>query len=351
MIGMNYAWPDGDYKTRDAILKQHEDYTKGLLYFIGHDQRMPEYLRKQMLEWGYPKDEYLNSGHWTKQLYVREARRMLGAYVMTQANCQGKQVVPDGVGMGAYNMDSHNAQRIVVNGMVKKEGDVQLKGIIPYPIAYRSITPKSTECSNLTVPVCLSASHMAYGSIRMEPVFMVLGQSAAVAACQAIDAKTSVQNIDINALQAGLRNNPLADNSAPEILVDNDDATGVAQTKSWKRETTGGYGPSYLVDTTANAEVKFTPLIKKAGLYAIYYYCPKVQHAASSIKINIYNGDTTVQKTISRDAVQVVGQTSGEWVLLDRIQLPAGKQAYISLYNKGADGAIVADAVLFVPVK
>jgi hypothetical protein len=127
MIGENYAYPDGDFKTRAAIIKKHDDYTRGLLYFIGHDPRMPEDLRNQMLEWGYPKDEYLTTNHITTQLYVREARRMLGAYVMTQANCEGKEVVPDGVGMGAYNMDSHNAQRVVVNGIVKNEGDVQLR--------------------------------------------------------------------------------------------------------------------------------------------------------------------------------------------------------------------------------
>ncbi len=124
-------------------------------------------------------------------MYVREARRMVGQYVMTQANCEGKEVVKDGVGMAAYAMDSHNCQRLVVSGMVKNEGDVQIGGFGPYPIAYRCIIPKTEDCKNLLVPVCLSATHIAYGSIRMEPVFMVLGQSAAVAAAMAIDAKRS----------------------------------------------------------------------------------------------------------------------------------------------------------------
>jgi ribulose 1,5-bisphosphate synthetase/thiazole synthase len=246
MIGMNYAYPDGNYATRAAITKAHEVYTKGFLYFIGHDPRMPEHLRNQMLKWGYPKDEYTNNGNFTPQMYVREARRMLGAYVMTEANCLRKEVVEDGVGMGAYNMDSHNAERIVLNGMVKNEGDVQLRGISPYPVAYRSIIPKQKECDNLTVPVCLSASHMAYGSIRMEPVFMVLAQSAAVAASQAIDKKTSVQQIDVKQLQADLKSNPLVDHSTAEILVDNDDAEHITKTGSWRRETIGGYGPSFL---------------------------------------------------------------------------------------------------------
>src|SRR5690606_28688854 len=132
--------------------------------------------------WGYPKDEYVENDHFTPQLYIREGRRMIGEYVMTQHNCQGREVVEDGIGYAAYGMDSHNCQRIVVNGMVKNEGNVEVHGFSPYPVAYRSITPKRSECTNLLVPVCLSASHIAFGSIRMEPVFMVLGQSAGIAA-------------------------------------------------------------------------------------------------------------------------------------------------------------------------
>src|SRR5687767_5816750 len=178
---------------------------------------MPKHLRDEMLRWGYPKDEYTDNGNWSPQMYVREARRMVGHYVMTQANCEGKEVVPDGVGMAAYTMDSHNCQRIVVNGMVKNEGDVQIGGFGPYPIAYRCIIPKTEDCKNLLVPVCLSATHIAYGSIRMEPVFMVLGQSAAVAAAMAIDAKKPVQEVNIAKLQAAIKTNPLANGSTPEI--------------------------------------------------------------------------------------------------------------------------------------
>jgi hypothetical protein len=190
MIGMSWDYPEGSYHQRAAIFKAHKNYVEGFFYFIGHDSRVPENLRKEMLQYGYPKDEYVNSDHFTTQMYVREARRMVGAYVMTQANCEGKKTVDDRIALAAYTMDSHNAERLVVNGMVKNEGDVQIGGFGPYPIAYRSITPKTGECSNLLVPVCLSASHIAYGSIRMEPVFMVLGQSAAVAACLAIDKNT-----------------------------------------------------------------------------------------------------------------------------------------------------------------
>lgn len=204
MIGMNYDYPDGDYAARDRIFQEHLSYTKGWLWFLGHDARVPEHLRNEMLQWGYPKDEYLDTENFTPQLYIREARRMVSGYVMTQHNCQGREVVEDGVGLAAYTMDSHNCQRLVVNGMVKNEGDVQVGGFGPYPVSYRSIVPKKNECTNLVVPVCLSASHIAYGSIRMEPVFMVLGQSAATAACMAIDSNSSIQDVDVKQLQKTL---------------------------------------------------------------------------------------------------------------------------------------------------
>lgn len=354
MIGMNYAYPNADYKTRAAIIKQHEDYTKGLLYFIGHDTRMPGHLRKQMLKWGYPKDEYTNNGNWTPQLYVREARRMVGVYVMTEANCLRKDIVADGIGQAAYTMDSHNAQRLVVNGMVKNEGDVQLKGIKPYPVSFRSITPKATQCSNLLVPVCLSASHMAYGSIRMEPVFMVLAQSAAVASCMAIDAKSPVQQINIKQLQDMLKANPLADHSTPEILIDNEDKEQVSLWGNWKAETNDGYGPSLLtadLNSDNNAWARFTPLIGKAGQYHIYVYFPKIQNATTSTHVNIFDGSIITKKLINKDDIKVVGQTSGEWVSLGISTLPAGKASYVQIaggYSKS--GLLVADAVLLVPV-
>jgi hypothetical protein len=205
MIGMNGDYPNASFAARDKIWQAYSDYTKGLLYFLGHDPRVPMALRTEMLRWGYPKDEYPSSHHWTPQLYIREARRMRGEYVMTQANCEGRAKVTDGIGLAAYTMDSHNCERLVVHGMVKNEGDVQVGGFGPYPIAYRSIVPKAAECSNLLVPVCLSATHIAYGSIRMEPVFMVLGESAAVAAHLAIKEGRTVQQVDVAELQKSLK--------------------------------------------------------------------------------------------------------------------------------------------------
>jgi hypothetical protein len=204
MINMSHAYPEASYEEREAVIKAHEDYTKGLLYFYTTDPRVPDVLQEEVKRWGYPKDEYEDNGSWSPQLYVREARRMIGEYVMTQANCQGDEVIEDPIGLAAYTMDSHNCQRIVVDGQVKNEGNVEVGGFPPYPISYRSITPKKEEATNLLVPVALSSSHIAFGSIRMEPVFMVLGQSAATAASLAIDGGSSVQEVDYGQLREKL---------------------------------------------------------------------------------------------------------------------------------------------------
>src|SRR5690606_19761894 len=192
---------------REAIVKAHSAYTRGLLYFYASDPRVPKELQDEVRRWGYRKDEYVDTDNWSPQLYVREARRRVGAYGMTQANCVGEEVVDDPVGLAAYTMDSHNCQRIVVDGQVKNEGNVEVGGFPPYPISYRAIVPKKAEATNLIVPVCLSASHIAFGSIRMEPVFMVLGQSAAIAASQAIDNDVAVQDVEYAQLKTALEDN------------------------------------------------------------------------------------------------------------------------------------------------
>jgi len=351
MIGMNYRYPEGTYAERNEIQAAHETYNKGLLYFIGHDSRMPAYLRSQMLQWGYPKDEYTDNGNWSPQMYIREARRMKGAYVMTQANCESRETVTDGVGMAAYTMDSHNCERIVLNGMVKNEGDVQIGGFGPYPVSYRCLIPKPDDCKNLLVPVCLSASHIAYGSIRMEPVFMVLAQSSAAAACQAIDANQAVQQIDVVKLQGLLKENPLMDGSTPEVLADNDDSTSITITGNWQRKTSGGYGPSWLSSPTQNpGSVVFRPHIKKAGAYNLYTYIPAIDNAAAQTNYTIFDGKNEKKVSITSN-IRVEGQTSGEWVALGRYNFSEGKQATVTIQSNLQQGTISADAVLFVPAK
>lgn len=203
-IGANYDYPEADYATRAKIWQAHEDYVRGFVYFLATSPRVPADMRAEMQTWGPARDEFLDNDHWPHQLYVREARRMVSDYVMTEHHCQGRQKAEDAVGMGAYGMDSHNCQRIVKNGRVENEGDVQVWGFPPYPISYRSIVPRAGQCENLLVPICLSASHIAYGSIRMEPVFMILGQSAATAAALALERECPVQKVPYEALRARL---------------------------------------------------------------------------------------------------------------------------------------------------
>ena len=203
-IGMNYEYPDGDYATRDRIIQEHKDYQMGLMWTYANDPRVPEKVRAAYQKFGMAKDEFQDSDHWPRQLYVREARRMVSDYVMSEKNCLRREVVEDSVGMGAYNMDSHNCQRIVSKeGFVRNEGDVQIS-TRPYPVSFRSIVPKAEQCTNLVVPVAMSASHIAYGSIRMEPVFMVLGQSAATAAALAIEQGTEIQKLPYEKLKERL---------------------------------------------------------------------------------------------------------------------------------------------------
>jgi len=203
-IGGNVGYADGNYAERARIWQAHEDYTRGFLHFLASSPRVPPALRAEMQSWGLCKDEFTDTAGWPHQLYIREARRMISDYVMTENNCRFSIELPDPVGLAAYTMDSHNCRRIVRDGRVENEGDVQVGGFPPFQISYRSLVPRESECENLLVPVCLSASHIAYGSIRMEPVFIVLGQSSAIAAGLALDEKVAVQRVSYTKLRSRL---------------------------------------------------------------------------------------------------------------------------------------------------
>ena len=204
-IGMNYDYPEAAYARREEIIREHEVYQKGLMYFMANDPRVPEDVRSQMSQWGLATDEFSGNENWPHQIYVRESRRLVGEYVMTEHDCLAERDAPDSVGMGSYAMDSHHVQRYVTeHGTVQNEGDIGVRPKRPYRIAYGSLVPKKAECRNLLVPVCLSSSHIAYGSIRMEPVFMILGQSAATAAVMAIDGDIAVQDVDYQQLRERL---------------------------------------------------------------------------------------------------------------------------------------------------
>lgn len=204
-IGRNWDYPEASYARRREILDEHVNYQQGWLYFIANDPRVPEEVRSVMAKWGLAKDEFEDNGNWPHQIYVREARRMIGKYVMTENELTKKRPTPEPVGMGSYGIDSHNIQRYVTpEGTVQNEGDIGVSTKGPYQISYGSLVPKKGQAANLFVPVCLSSSHIAYGSIRMEPVFLILGQSAATAAAMAIDAKLDVQDLPYEKLRARL---------------------------------------------------------------------------------------------------------------------------------------------------
>ena len=201
-IGMNYDYPEASYERRKEIINEHEQYQKGLLWFVANDPRVPEDIQLEMQNWGLAKDEFVDNGNWPHQIYVREARRMIGEFVMTENELLKKSKTPNPIGLGSYTMDSHNAQRYIKpDGFVQNEGDIGVGTNGPYTISYGSLVPKKEECKNLLVPVCVSSSHIAFGSIRMEPVFMILGQSAAAAAVLAINENIAVQNVDYDKLK------------------------------------------------------------------------------------------------------------------------------------------------------
>jgi len=218
-IGMNWDYPEASYEKRIDIIKEHETYQKGLLYFMATDKRIPLDVRETMNKWGYAKDEFTDNGNWPYNIYVREARRMIGEYVMTENDVLGKRDVPRPVGMGSYTMDSHNIQRYVTpEGFVQNEGDLGVSPDRPYQIDMGAIMPVKSECNNLLVPVCVSSSHIAFGSIRMEPVYMTLGQSAGTIASLAIENKENIHHLDYNDIRERLEadgqilNYPLPEN-------------------------------------------------------------------------------------------------------------------------------------------
>lgn len=359
-INMNYDWPEGDYAQREAIYKEHLLYQQGLMWTLVSNERVPEKIRNEVGRWGLCKDEFTDNGGWPHQLYVREGRRMISDYVMTQADCQGRRVCEDPVGLGAYNMDSHNVQRYVdANGHVRNEGDVQV-GVSPYPISYKSIVPSEKQCRNLLVPVSLSSSHIAFGSIRMEPVFMVLGQSAATAAVQAIEGKSSVQAVDYKRLNERL----LADKqvlvwtgakrvtgvdvkSLKGVVVDDDQAKVVG---GWgvSSVTPGYVGTQYLHDGDSQKgelTVTFVISIKEVGKYDVRLSYPPNANRATNVPVTVKSGDQMFVKKVNQRQKPDI---DGLFVSLG--QYHAAEQITVIIETKGTDGHVIADAVQAVKV-
>ena len=360
-IGANYDYPDGDYATRERIYKEHISYTSGLLWSLANHSRVPESVRSHFQRLGLAKDEFTDNDNWPHQLYVREARRMVSDYVMTQHNCQGRVVAEDSVGLAAYTMDSHNTQRYAKDGRVWNEGDVQVGGFSPYAISYRSIVPKKSQCANLLVPVCLAATHISYGSIRMEPVFMVLGQSAATAAAMAIDANSTVQDVPYSKLRerlladeqvldwTGPKRTPGIDAAKlPGLVIDNTDAK---LTGDWTHSvsTSGFVGVDYIHDTNTakgDCRAEFTFKIPKPGKYDVRIAYTLNPNRATNVPVMITSADGEKSVTLDQKSATNHGFRS-----LGSFRFEAGQPAKVVLSNAGTDGYVIVDAVQLVEEK
>ena len=352
--GWNYA--EADYALRDTILAAHVRYQQGFVWALQNSTRVPAATRTAWSVWGLPLDEFTETGRWPAQLYVREARRLVGDFVVTQryVNQQSGFVATDPVGMGGYNMDSHHTQRWAAPAGVKNEGDVQVAPAAgPYGISYRAMVPRATEVENLLVPVCVSASHIAFGSIRMEPVFMVLGQSAGAAAARAIDDGVGVQQVDYAALKRDLLvGGQIVSLSAPpvsgEIIVDNSDAAGVTFTGAWiaSSATTGYYGTNYHHDNftlPGTKSVRFTPTLPQAGTYEVFTRWTAHTNRASNVRYDIVHATGTATAPLMNQRT-----SNGVWVSLGTYQFAAGTAGSVLVLNDAANGYVIADAVKFI---
>lgn len=355
-IGGSNAWPEGDYATREKIFQDHVNYQQGLMWFMANDADVPEEFRSMVRAFGLPKDEFQETGGWPHELYVRESRRMISAYVMTEKNCVGDAEAKDSVGLASYGMDSHNCQRVVIDGAVRNEGDVQTRTPRPFPVSYRTLTPKEVECANLLVPVCLSASHIAYGSIRMEPVFMILGQSAGTAAALAIDGKTSVQRVDYAKLrerlladkqilkwEAPVRKSAPAVPPPPGVEVDDAKAEVVGE---WKQSSAipPFAGDGYLHDGNADKgkkSVKFTPDLPVEGAYDVYLLWSAHANRATNTPVEIVHADGVTKVSVNQ-------RERGGWVKVFTGKFKAGSAGSLTIRNDGTDGYVIADAVRWV---
>ncbi len=362
-IGQNYDYPEASYEERDQIVAAHRLYQQGLMWTLANHSRVPDHIRNEVARWGTCRDEFEREDGWQQQLYIREARRMIGESVMTQHHCQGREVAEQPIALAAYTMDSHHVQRYLTDdGYVLNEGDVQVGGFSPYPIDYGSLTPKQDQCNNLLVPVCLSASHMAFGSIRMEPVFMVLGQSSATAAMQAIESNVAVQQIDY----AKLRERLLKDQQVLEwtgpvrssaVSVDPSTLKGIVVDDSEAKKT-GFVGTSHMVgphiaagyahdgnSDKGHQSARFEVTIEKAGRYEVRIAYTANPNRATNVPVKVKHagGESTVSLN------QRKRPSDGAFSSIGKFDFTVGT-AEIEISNLDTDGHVIADAVQLLPV-
>lgn len=358
-IGYNYDYPDADYERRREIIREHETYQQGLLYFMANDPRVPEDVRTAMSQWGLARDEFVDNGHWPHQIYVREARRMIGRYVMTENELLKRRPTPESIGMGSYTIDSHNVQRYITpEGYVQNEGDIGVGTSGPYEIAFGAIQPQRDQCQNLLVPVCVSSSHIAFGSIRMEPVFMILGQSAATTAVLAIEAGTAVQDVDYAALRARL----LQDGQVLEhqgavragggvdpaslqgIVVDDAQATLSGE---WSGSTSMGkwVGSSYQHDgggRDGQSVARFEAQLPQAGRYEVRLAYSANPNRATNVAVVVHHAGGQQTVTVNQKETPPI---DGLFLSLGEFEFRNDLPAAVVISNREADGHVIVDAV------
>lgn len=358
-IGGSQTWPEASPEARAALLQDHRDYQQGLLYFLANDPLLPPNLRAEVGRWGLAADEFIDTGNWPPHLYVREARRMMSDYVMREQNCRGREVVQDSVGLASYRMDSHHVQRLVMDGRAVNEGNVESPVPGPFPISFRSIVPRERECINLLVPVALSASHIAYGSIRMEPVFMILGQSAATAASICVAEGLPVQALSYGRLQEQLQRDgqilappggvrlPAGPQLVLEgVVVDDSDARLSGDWQPVQSTASGVVGGAYRHDDGGSrgaCTAEFVPDLPADGFYEVVIHFPRHVNRAGRIPVSLEADG------VGSMGLQVAQSENSSRASLGAVYLPAGKSSRAIISNSEADGVVTIDAVQFIP--
>lgn len=364
-IGFSYDYPEASYEQRRQIIAEHERYQQGLMYFLANEKRVPEDVRSEFAKWGLAADEFTDNGHWPHQIYVREARRMIGEFVMTENELLKKRPTPQSIGMGSYAMDSHNVQRYIKpDGFVQNEGDIGVSTRGPYEIAFRSILPKKAQCENLLVPVCLSSSHIAFGSIRMEPVFMILGQSAATTASLALRQNIAVQDVDYEQLREKLLEDGQVLEYKEEILgkgavnpntikggtvVDDQAAT---KTGSWTISTSAGayVGREYLHDANAGdgrSSIRFEAELP-TGSYEVRLAYSAHSNRATNVPVTIQHATGSTKVSVNQQQKPPIDDL---FFSLGQFNFTSAAPAMVTVSNEATNGHVIADAVLFLPAK
>jgi len=366
-IGLNYNYPTASYAEREKILSEHQRYQKGLMWSLANHPRVPQKIRDEMSKWGLAADEFTDNENWAHQIYVREGRRMVSEYVQTEKDCRRIRIAEDSVGLGSYNMDSHNVQRyITAEGFVQNEGDIQESPGGAYAIAYKAIVPKRDEVQNLLVPICLSSSHIAYGSIRMEPVFMVLGQSAATAAAIAIDSDLAVQEVPYEVLRTRL----LADKQAldiskgkakkmgisksklPGIVIDDDDAKFIGnwtKSNSLSSYIESGYHHDGN-DGSGEKKAIFTAKLQPGEYEILLTYTPN-PNRATNVQVQVTGENPRFQSDARINMRDSPNRPHGFVRVHNCVVTRPNQEVTITVSNKDADGYVVVDAVQFLSRK